>query len=103
MPHHALDAVWACHAALAGAVDSSPGDDGAHLANLLPDYLQVVHGTDLRGVIASLERVLAVLTLDLPGTYELVTRALLRQDLTADNRAAFNEVLTAWRSAGVDC
>ena len=98
----ALDAVWACHACLTQAA-TVPGDDGARLADLLPDYLEAVHDTDLPGVIALLERILAVLTLDLPGTDLLVTRLLLQQEVTADGRTVLADVQAAWRDAGVDC
>ena len=105
VPAYALDAVWTCHAALARAAGSSPDSDadGDRLADLLLDYLEVVHDTDLRGVVTVLERVLAVLTLDLPGTPLLVTRLLLLQEVCDDNRAVLDDVLVAWRNAGVDC
>ena len=103
VPAFALDAVWACRAALAQAADSSPGGDGARLAGLLPDYLEVVHDTDLRGLTAMLERILAVLTLDLPGTDMLLTRLLLQQEASPDHLAVLDDVRVAWRNAGVDC
>ena len=102
VPAYALDEVWACHAALVQAAGTSSDCDGGRLADLLPDYLEVVHDTDLRGVVIVLERILAVLTLDLPGTDALLTRVLLQQDVTPDNLAALSEVRVAWRNAGVD-
>ena len=101
VPAYALEAVWACRAALAEAADR--GADGARLADLLADYPDVLHDTDLRGVVTVLERILAVLTLDLPGTRALVTRLLLQQEVSPDNRAVFDDVLVAWRNAGVAC
>ncbi|GAB2891318.1 hypothetical protein [Streptomyces mayteni] len=100
LPAYALDAVWACHAAL-HAADSDPDD--ARLADLLSYYLDSVHSTDLRGLLAAVERVLAVLTLDLPATRELVTHLVLTSAPSPETRAALDEVLAAWRRAGVPC
>ncbi|MEY9839470.1 hypothetical protein [Streptacidiphilus sp. EB103A] len=103
VPVYALEAVRACRAALVEASGSSPGSDGARLADLLSDYLEVVHETDLRGVIAVLERILAVLALDLPSADILLTRLLLQQEVSPGHRAVLDDVLVAWRNAGVDC
>ncbi|WP_329611644.1 hypothetical protein [Kitasatospora herbaricolor] len=48
LPTYALDAVWACHAALLQAADH--GGEGTRLARLLSDYLDAVHSTDLRSL-----------------------------------------------------
>ncbi|WP_432154820.1 hypothetical protein [Streptomyces tricolor] len=101
LPAYALDAVWVCHSALVQAADSC--GDGAHLAGLLSDYLDGVHSTDLRSLIDALERVLAVLSLDLPAARTLVSHLALTPGPSPDAQAALAEVLAAWRRAGVVC
>lgn len=54
-------------------------------------------------MVTVLERILAVLTLERPGTRALVTRLLQQQDVSPDSRAVFDDVLVAWRNAGVGC
>ncbi|WP_406291984.1 hypothetical protein [Embleya sp. NBC_00896] len=103
LPAYALNAVWACHAALVRAADGA-NDDGERLADLLSDYLDCGHVIDLRGVISALERVLTVLTLDLPAARTLVAHLVLNPGSgSPEARAALDEVLLAWRGAGVAC
>lgn len=101
LPAYALDAVWNCHAALVRAVDAD--DDSERLANLLADYLDGVHGTNLPGLIDALDRVLAVLTLDLPAARKLVARLLLSPEASPESQADLDEVRAAWNRAGVAC
>jgi hypothetical protein len=99
LPVYALDAVWACHDALLQAVDS---DTDSRLASVLSYYLDAVHSIDLRSLIGALERVLAVLSLDLPAARTLVSHLVLSPEASA-KRAALDEVIAAWRRAGVAC
>ncbi|MFE3074239.1 hypothetical protein [Streptomyces sp. NPDC059247] len=96
---HVLTAVWACHQALVRACGHD--DDAEHLADLLPDYLRDFHHTDMRSMIDALERVLAVLALDLPAARTLATCIALSTDLGNTRRAARDEILNAWRRAGI--
>ncbi|MFE5512235.1 hypothetical protein ACFQ9J_16750 [Streptomyces sp. NPDC056529] len=64
LPAHALEAIWACRAALV----RTTGHDAERLADLLDGYLQPAHHTGLPGLIETLDRVLAILALDLPPT-----------------------------------
>ncbi|MFB7031540.1 MULTISPECIES: hypothetical protein [unclassified Streptomyces] len=101
LPAHALEAIWACRAALARATD--PDDDAERLADLLDTdgYLQPVHHTDLPSLIEALDRVLAVLTLDLPAARTLATRVALNGEIDEEGQAAFDEILAAWRRAKI--
>ncbi|CAM5286907.1 hypothetical protein GCM10010329_85830 [Streptomyces spiroverticillatus] len=101
LPTYAADAVWACHTALVQAAE--PDDDSEHLNALLTDYLTAVHDTNLRGLTEALERVLAVLTLDLPAARPLITHLVLKTEVSQEDRAALDDVLEAWREAGVAC
>ncbi|MGK5631761.1 hypothetical protein [Streptomyces sp. URMC 123] len=99
MPAFALEAVWACHAALVQAAEGD--DDGVRLVGLLLYYLDGVHGIDLRGLIGVVERVLAVFSLDLPAVRTLVTHLVLNSEAGPESWAACDEVLAAWRRAGI--
>ncbi|MGK5631834.1 hypothetical protein [Streptomyces sp. URMC 123] len=101
LPAFALEAVWACHAALVQAAEGD--DDGERLAGLLSYYLDGVHGIYLRGLIGAVERVLAVLSLDLPAARTLVTHLVLNSKASPESGAARDEVLAAWRRAGIAC
>ncbi|MYW03348.1 hypothetical protein [Streptomyces sp. SID3343] len=102
LPVYALNAVWACHAALVQA--TADGDDGgACLVSLLSDYPDPIHSIDLRSLIDALERVLAVLSLDLPAVRKLVIHLVLNAEVGPEARAACDDVLAAWRRAGVAC
>ncbi|MFJ2272498.1 hypothetical protein ACIOHO_40815 [Streptomyces sp. NPDC087849] len=101
LPAYALDAVWACHAALLRAATND--DDSACLADLLSYYLGSVHSTDLHALTGALQRTLAVLTLDLPAARALMTYLVLGHGTTPSAREAHSEVLAAWRGAGIIC
>ncbi|MFJ7227565.1 hypothetical protein [Streptomyces sp. NPDC098090] len=107
LPAHALDAVWACRTALVQVTGSDAGidADSADLADLLSYCFDCFHSTDLRSVIEALDRVLAVLSLDLPAARTLMTTFVLSPEAFGGLKAksAFDEVLTAWRKAGVAC
>ncbi|MEV6421840.1 hypothetical protein [Streptomyces sp. NPDC051662] len=98
LPEYALRAVWDCHRALVGARD---GDvEAARLADLLSLYLDT-YDTDLHGLVERLERVLAVLCLGIAAVRTLATHLALKQGNAPDAVQAVNEILTAWRKAGV--
>jgi hypothetical protein len=99
LPAYALDAVWACRAALADAAAGDPV--AADLADVLSLYLHSVQDVDLPGLIAAVDRVLAVLTLDLPASRVLVSHFALNIGLSSDTGTALNDILAAWRGAGV--
>ncbi|MFD4257685.1 hypothetical protein ACFWR9_08635 [Streptomyces sp. NPDC058534] len=101
LPAYALEAVWTCHTALINAAVGD--DDRARLVRALPDYLDAVHGTDLQGLIEALERVLAVFSLDLPAARQFVSHLALGLGTSPEKRAALDEVLAAWKRAGVAC
>ncbi|MFE2936601.1 hypothetical protein [Streptomyces sp. NPDC059278] len=106
LPAYALDAVWACRTALIQVTDTEASIDAgsADLADLLSYCLECFHSTDLRSVIEALDRVLAVLTLDLPAARTLMTALVLSPDaVDPEAKSAFEEVLVAWRKAGVSC
>lgn len=106
LPAYALDAVLACRTALVQVAGSDTGidADSADLAELLSYCLDCFHSTDLRSVIAALDRVLAVLTLDLPAARRLMTNLVLNPEAVGpEAKSTFDEVLLAWRRAGVAC
>jgi hypothetical protein len=104
LPAYVLDAAWACRSALAGAAGAVDGDPAsADLADVLALYLHSVQDADLPGLIEALDRILAVLTLDLPAAHTLMARLALNVQLGPDNLTALDDVLAAWRRAGVAC
>ncbi|MET9658158.1 hypothetical protein [Streptomyces sp. NPDC006510] len=106
LPAHTLDALWACRTALVQVTDSDAGIavGSADLADLLSYCLECFHSTDLRSVIEALDRVLAVLTLDLPAARTLMTTLVLSPGTFGpEAKNAFDRVLVAWRKAGVAC
>ncbi|MDQ1033608.1 hypothetical protein QFZ75_000024 [Streptomyces sp. V3I8] len=100
---YALNAVWACHAALLQAADTAPDsdDDAGRLAGLLAFYLDSVHHIEVPALIGAVERVLAVLSLDLPAARTLITHLVLNPDVGPEARSAYDDVRAAWRRAGV--
>ncbi|WP_234310094.1 hypothetical protein [Streptomyces sp. NRRL S-475] len=98
VPEYALRAVRDCHGAFVRARD---GDvEAARLADLLSRYLHACD-TDLYGLVACLERVLAVLCLGIAAVRTLATHLALNQGDAPEAVHAVTEVLTAWRKAGV--
>lgn len=98
VPECTLRAVWDCYGALVSARDGDA--EAAQLANLLSPYLRACD-TDLYGLVARLERVLAVLSLGIAAVPTLATHLALKQGNAPDAVQAVNEILTAWRKAGV--
>ncbi|MFE2640187.1 hypothetical protein ACFXKF_36485 [Streptomyces scopuliridis] len=98
VPEYALRAVWDCYGALVRARD---GDvEAERLAGLLSPYLRACD-TDLDGLVARLERVIAVLSLGIAAVRTLATHLALKQGNAPDAVQAVTEILTAWRRAGV--
>ncbi|MFJ2645295.1 hypothetical protein ACIO1C_00930 [Streptomyces sp. NPDC087420] len=83
LPVYALDAAWSCHAALVRAAETD--DESARLASLLSYYLDGAHSIDLRTPIQALERVLAVLSLDLPAARRLMSHLVLNGEAGPDH------------------
>ncbi|MFS0697996.1 hypothetical protein [Streptomyces nitrosporeus] len=106
LPGYALDAVWACHTALLQAAHTTPDsdEDAGPLAGLLTHYLQDVHHLEVPDLMGAVERVLAVLSLDLPAARTLLTHLALHPgaDLP-EARSAYHDIQAAWRRAGVAC
>ncbi|MDT0413715.1 MULTISPECIES: hypothetical protein [Streptomyces] len=99
LPEWALSAVWDCHRALVRARDGD--EEAADLAGLLGLFLDAVHGLELADLVARLEHVLAVLTLDVPAARTLATHAALQQSDAPEAREALTEIFAVWREAGV--
>ncbi len=98
VPEDALRAVWDCYGALVHARD---GDvEAAQLADLLSPYLRACD-TDLDGLVACLERVLAVLTLGIAAARTLAEHLARKQGDAPEAVHAVNEILAEWRKAGV--
>lgn len=76
--------------------------DAAELADSLSPYLRV-DDTDLDGLVACLERVLAVLSLGITAVRTLATHLALKQGDAPEAVHAITEILTAWRKADVAC
>jgi len=105
LPGHALDAVWACHAALLQAAGTTPDSDeeAGPLAGLLAHYLKDVHHIEVTDLVGAVERILAVLSLDLPAARTLITHLALNPEAGPEARSAYANVRAAWRRAGVVC
>ncbi|MER5748057.1 hypothetical protein ABT097_32910 [Streptomyces sp. NPDC002225] len=101
LPAYRLEALRACHDALARA---SAGDPGTKfLADQQSYYLDLAHGTDLPDLTRTTAMVLAVLTLDLAAASTLITHLTVGSDDDASMRTAYDEVVAAWRLAGLAC
>lgn len=106
LPGYALDAVWVCHAALLQAAHTTPDsdEDAGPLAGLLAHYLQDVHHLEVADLIGAVERILAVLSLDLPAARTLLIHLALNPEaVPPEARSAYHDIQAAWRRAGVAC
>ncbi|MFD6691045.1 hypothetical protein ACFWEV_34900 [Streptomyces bacillaris] len=99
VPEHDLRALWACYEALVSAHEEDV--EATELANLLSPFLRAYDDTDLEGLVACLGRVLSVLSLGIDAAGTLATHLSLKQHDAPEAVDAVNEILTAWRKAGV--
>ncbi|MFF4174126.1 hypothetical protein [Streptomyces sp. NPDC001744] len=70
-------------------------DDAERLAGLLDGCLGPVHHTGLPGLIEALDRVLAVLTPDLPAARALAARVALNGGIGEEDQERLAEVMAA--------
>ncbi|MEU4507727.1 hypothetical protein [Streptomyces sp. NPDC024089] len=101
LPGYRLKALRACRDALVGAAAADP--DAAYLTDQLAYYLDLAHGTDLPTLARTTTMVLAVLTPDLVAASTLITHLSVGSGDDASMRTAYDEVVAAWRRAGLAC
>ncbi|MFF2013934.1 hypothetical protein ACFVWY_33390 [Streptomyces sp. NPDC058195] len=99
LPAYRLEALRACHGALVRAAAAGP--DAEYLADQLAYYLDLAHSTDLPTLTRTTTMVLTVLTLDLAAASTLITHLTVGSDDDASMRTAYDEVVAAWRQAGL--
>ncbi|MYR90612.1 hypothetical protein GTY41_38285 [Streptomyces sp. SID685] len=97
---HELEALWSVLAVLRRARD---GDgDAEELSRLVTDYVRE-SSRAFTDVISTLERVLTMLTLDIPAVRELATALLVKQGPSEELRQAYAQLCEVWRSVGISC
>ncbi|MBF4138141.1 hypothetical protein [Streptomyces albidoflavus] len=97
-----LEALWSVVDVLRRSGDAPAGNED--LANLVRMYLwenEAHHPGALADLIKALERVLAVLTLDIPAAREIATALALRREVSPALQHAVAEVRDVWRAAGI--
>ncbi|KOU08582.1 hypothetical protein ADK86_03805 [Streptomyces sp. NRRL F-5755] len=100
LPAFELEALWEVLGVLRRARDA---DDDAEVYDLVRDYAMRCF-TPPRGVdevVADLERILAVLSLDIPAVRTVATTLLLEGERGDAFRCARDELFVAWRAAGL--
>jgi len=101
LPHFKLEAVWAVLTVLKRARDRDPGTE--KLAETVTDYSEGCFERPQRdwGFIPDLERVLAVLTLDIPAVRHLAATLALDGDRDSGFREAYTQLADAWQAQGI--
>ncbi|MEU3262391.1 hypothetical protein ABZ694_32210 [Streptomyces albidoflavus] len=97
-----LEALWSVVDVLRRSGDASASNED--LANLVRMYLwenEAHHPGALEDLVKALERVLAVLTLDIPAAREIATALALGQEVSPTLQRAVAEVRDVWRAAGI--
>ncbi|MFH9959044.1 hypothetical protein ACH4OX_33175 [Streptomyces roseolus] len=95
VPVFQLNALRSVRAELAHARDGEPAAE--HLREFLTSYGEPFDQTPA-SLLATLDRVLAVLDLDLPAVYTVTLALLARRALDPD---AYEEIVAAWKKAGI--
>ena len=100
LPGFRLDALWQVLAVLRRAQDRDP--DADRILAFAEDYGgHAFHPPRKVGdFIADLERVLAVLTLDIPAVASVATTLILSRERDADFASACAQLHAAWKAAG---
>ncbi|MEU6406221.1 hypothetical protein [Streptomyces sp. NPDC046985] len=98
---HELEALWDVLAVLRRARDGD--EDTGELSSLVEDRLRESHlrPRTFTDVISELERVLTLLTLDIPAVRSVATALLLNQDPDEELRQAYAQLSDVWRSVGI--
>ncbi|MFI5774667.1 hypothetical protein ACIA74_40600 [Streptomyces sp. NPDC051658] len=98
VPAWETDALWQVHVALRRARDGEP--DTAALGDLLREVGEDCHPPQTAADITDrLNRVLAVLLLDIPAVRTLATALDTPQDTDIQN--TYEQIRTAWATAGI--
>ncbi|MCX4902548.1 hypothetical protein [Streptomyces sp. NBC_00892] len=100
VPAWETEALWQVHIALKQAQDGEP--DASGLGNLLQEVSEDCHPPQSVGDIAGrLNRVLAVLLLDIPAVRTLATALVLNTPQDTHIQTAYEQIHTAWATAGI--
>ncbi|MEV3857561.1 hypothetical protein AB0J38_24940 [Streptomyces sp. NPDC050095] len=102
LPAFKLEALWQVLGVLRRARDED--EDAREVLELVHDYATrcFLPPRCVNDVIADLERVGAVLSLDIPAVRTVATTLLLQGEHDDNFRAAHVDLLAAWRAVGVD-
>lgn len=101
LPAFQLDALWQVLGVLRRARDGD--QDAAEVLDLIADYAArcFIPPRRVDDVVTGMERVLAVLTLDIPAVRTVATTLLLEGERDDGFRMACNALVAAWRAAGI--
>ncbi|MEU2793977.1 hypothetical protein [Streptomyces sp. NPDC007100] len=101
LPAFELEALWEVLGVLRRARDAD--DAAAEVYDLVRDYAMrcFLPPRGIDEVVADLERILAVLLLDLPAVRMVATTLLLDGECDDAFRSARDELFAAWRAAGL--
>ncbi|MFI5775300.1 hypothetical protein ACIA74_44330 [Streptomyces sp. NPDC051658] len=100
VPAWETDALWQVHVALRRARDGEP--DTAALGDLLREVGEDYHPPQTAAdIVDRLNRVLAVLLLDIPAVRTLATALALDTPRDTDVQNTHEQIRTAWATAGI--
>ncbi|MCA1223407.1 hypothetical protein [Streptomyces sp. 8L] len=101
LPAFQLEALWQALGVLRRARDED--GDAAEVLDLVRDYTMhcFVPPRRVDDVVTDMERILAVLSLDIPAVHTVATALLLKGERGNDFRSARDDLFAAWRAAGV--
>ncbi|MEU5431568.1 hypothetical protein AB0H73_39030 [Streptomyces olivoreticuli] len=101
LPAFRLEALWQVLGVLRRARDAD--EDAAEVLDLVRDYAMRCFRPPRRvdDVVTDMERILAVLSLDIPAVHTVATTLLLKAERDDDFRSARDDLFAAWRAAGI--
>lgn len=102
LPAFQLESLWQVLGVLRRARDAD--GDAEEILDLVRDYAMrcFLPPRCVDDVIADMERVLAVLSLDIPAVHTVATTLLLKGEHDDNFHAARDNLFAAWRAAGVE-
>ncbi|GGU55558.1 hypothetical protein GCM10010211_20400 [Streptomyces albospinus] len=101
LPAFQLEALWQVLGVLQRARDAD--EDAAEVLDLVRDYAMhcLLPPRRVDEVVTDMERVLAVLSLDIPAVHTVAVTLLLKSERDDDFRSARDDLFAAWRAVGI--
>ncbi|MFI9630524.1 hypothetical protein [Streptomyces sp. NPDC052042] len=101
LPAFQLEALWQVLGVLQRARDAD--EDATEVLDLVRDYAMrcCLPPRRVDDVVSDMERILAILSLDIPAVHKVSTTLLLEGERDDAFRSARDELFAAWRAAGI--